>query len=286
MDYFHVTKVWCEKNGTKDMFMFRFEKLDLDKASWWAPTTDSRLPRRPDEALKPARAVCLYCRAEHEQIYTVGWMCLTETCPAFWTIGRAPPPARLEYTREFLEHRTAWEATRRPPFRLRPELPRTSEGAEVDKGYGYSRSCWKGIVCPHCGRCNARLQWTEWMCETEGCNFTHSVPQWPITARFVADGEMVFSGHAIPFAQCADYVGRSHRLVGNYRVNTFTLPACGTVTHIQSNEIINARENGPDSTFLQLQTTDIGLKRFPMSNSIGMLPRCSPFLALPFILGE
>ncbi len=245
--------------------MYRFEKLNLAEDSWWMPPGPSLLPQAPDESIHMALASCLYCNQTSEQIYTEAWMCLNEHCPAFWTIDRAPPQGPLVYTDAFLNERRGWAPNRQPPFSLRPPLPTPDDR---DPASAVSRGAWKGIVCPDCGRCNSRVEWKHWKCETAGCGFVYTVPFEPFSYRSVAGSfDMFFEGLAVPSAKPMPYVKSTHQFAGNYRINHYHLPGCGWVSHIQVNRPIATRPGGPDDMFLRLQQEDLGLKRFPLANS-------------------
>lgn len=193
-------------------------------------------------------------------------MCLNEACPAFWTLDMDTPPRELEHLSNFLQPRLEYDARRRAPCALVPHLP----SAEADPTFAVSRVCWKGVVCRRCGACISRIEWTAgWICTTPGCNFRYNVPLIPITAYQVADPHAItITGHAIPTTQHYPDVHHAVRLTAHYRINTYTILGCGTITHFQPNVFANQRRNGPDDLFVQLQETDVGLKRFPLSNSL------------------
>lgn len=266
MDHFYITKIWCERVGTKKVFMFRFERVLSQAACWWAPprALGTLASRASNEQVK---ATCAFCRKEEEQIYVEGWMCLNEACPAFWTLDMDTPPRELEHLSNFLQPRLEYDARRRAPCALVPHLP----SAEADPTFAVSRVCWKGVVCRRCGACISRIEWTAgWICTTPGCNFRYNVPLIPITAYQVADPHAItITGHAIPTTQHYPDVHHAVRLTAHYRINTYTILGCGTITHFQPNVFANQRRNGPDDLFVQLQETDVGLKRFPLSNSLG-----------------
>ncbi|KAI9884066.1 MAG: hypothetical protein M1823_004156 [Watsoniomyces obsoletus] len=265
LGHFHLTRIWCEKAGAKNTYMYRFEKINLAEESWWAPPGPSALPPGPVGSTDPTLATCLYCEHTCEQIYTECWMCLNEHCPLFWTIDLAPPKGPLVYTEAFINERRGWPSHLRAPFPLRPPLP-TSD--DRDPSSAVSRGAWKGIVCPQCGRCNSRVEWRQWRCETTGCGFVYTVPFDPFSYRSVAGSfDMFFEGHAVPTAKMLGHVEESHQFVGNYRINQYHLPGCGWVSHIQVNRPISTRPGGPDDMFVQLQQEDLGLKRFPLGNS-------------------
>ena len=54
-----------------------------------------------------------------------------------------------------------------------------------------------------------------------------------------------------------------------YRKLTYNIPRVGSITHLVSNRAINSRVNGPDDLFDQLQQADLGLRRYPLQQSVG-----------------
>ncbi|KAI9756288.1 MAG: hypothetical protein M1815_003872 [Lichina confinis] len=266
MDHFHVTRIWCEKVGSKNTYMFRFQKLDTNRPSWWMGQPQAGLSNRLDSTWQPAEAGCLFCKTVNEQIYTVGWMCLNEKCPAFWSIRRAPTEGPLEYTPEFLMPTAPRNSDNIPTFPLRPPLPRPDE---YEMALGFSRACWKGIVCPQCGACNSRVEWAHWHCRTQGCGFVHAIPIRPVGRRVVSQSMDDMFGHALPTARTLPVIEEtSSSFDGNYRITVLQLPDCGTIAHVQANHAIITRTGGPDSMFLNLQRSNMGLKRFPLGNSV------------------
>lgn len=54
-----------------------------------------------------------------------------------------------------------------------------------------------------------------------------------------------------------------------YRKLIYRTPGVGVVTHFVSNKAINNRKNGPNDLFHQLQASDLGLRRYPLQQSVG-----------------
>lgn len=63
-----------------------------------------------------------------------------------------------------------------------------------------------------------------------------------------------------------------------YRKLTYHIPGVGYIFHFVSNKAINSRLNGPDDLFGQMQATDLGLRRYPLQQSVGKW-RPNPLLA-------
>ncbi|KAI9676062.1 MAG: hypothetical protein M1817_000805 [Caeruleum heppii] len=78
----------------------------------------------------------------------------------------------------------------------------------------------------------------------------------------------VITGHAIPQNEFQKPITETIRLTANYRIHTYHLPECGTVTHFLANSVINSAPGGPDEMFLAMQREKIGLKRFPLKLSL------------------
>lgn len=268
MDYFHITKIWCEKAGTKNCFMFRFEKVFQEVRSWWSPSTMVPGPPAIHSEI-PVYATCTFCEKDEVQIYTEGWMCLNEECRVLWTIGLAAPRLPLRHTSYFLNHKVGFDWKNiKPPCQIVPDLISPARNAS----YAVSRSCWRGIVCRRCGRCTPRVDWSEWKCQTPGCGYTYTIPLTPLEVREVTDPHGVISyGHAAPTTLFMEPITCTYRLTNNYRINTYTIPGRGTITHFQANLKINERQGGPNDMFYDLQRMNLGLKRYPLSNS-----QCKP----------
>lgn len=57
--------------------------------------------------------------------------------------------------------------------------------------------------------------------------------------------------------------------VAPYQKRTYILPGVGSVTHFVANDTINRQPGGPNDMFRNLQTTRLGLKRYPLTQTIG-----------------
>ncbi|KAH0544635.1 hypothetical protein FGG08_001285 [Glutinoglossum americanum] len=266
LGWFKVTDVWCEKIDGMKCFKFRFEKLDLELPSWWAPA-GSPDPPRPYRYPKPAvRRTCNSCGESSPEIYIEGWICFTDNCESFWKINGAYPPANLHYNPAFLEERTRWPSKVKAPYSLKPAMLPEDRGN--DSGYSVSHACWKGFSCPKCGRCNSREDWNGWECQTDECDYTYKVKRSILSAQAISNPhDPITDGHAISKDLISCPITEKVDFLENYRVHTYAITDCGTVTHFMANRTINERPDGPDDMFLALQQADIGLKRFPLKNS-------------------
>jgi hypothetical protein len=54
-----------------------------------------------------------------------------------------------------------------------------------------------------------------------------------------------------------------------YRKLTYNIPSVGVITHLVSNQAVNSQVKGPNDMFRDLQVADLGLRRFPLQQSVG-----------------
>ena len=182
LDYFKPTHIWSEKSGGSEMVRYRFEKLNTKKDSWW------RAKNSPEVAAlgslpPPVEQQCGTCGVVSPQVYLNGWMCLRSACTSFWkliiptpgpgnsTSMQEPNEASLMYDPRFLKQKTPW-------FNDDQDYPLVSNTAELSTharpGEDTSIAFWSGIVCPKCGRCISRLNWTNWTCSNSACDYARS----------------------------------------------------------------------------------------------------------------
>ena len=268
MDYFHITHVWAERVNRRVSYQYRFEKLALDKASWWAPEASPDPPTTTSYAFKAERLVCGQCGHTHPRIYQEGWMCLNPECDRFWTLDRKHPCVLLHYNEDFLHERTEWDKNIRPPYALKPELPAFKGGN--NREFSVSRLAWKGIACSKCGCCLSRVRWQGWACQSVGCDFTYTITHQLLAPRAVLGAHnATYAGHALPLDAYTAPVRQDVRFSTNFRIHTYTVPGCGMITHFMANDAVNKATNGPDDMFLALQQADVGLTRFPLKSTQG-----------------
>ncbi|RAL02207.1 uncharacterized protein BO80DRAFT_463876 [Aspergillus ibericus CBS 121593] len=274
MAYFRVTHLWYEKIGKKTGAKVRFEKLDLSSRSWWATKSPPSLEERNFD-LQPAQARCVACCQISPQIYNEGWMCLRPSCRRFWTIGTSSSPSNLSFHPDFLGARLPPDLTIQPHYTLVPDLLSTL--AEADGDMLTKRIAWKGIVCPRCARCISRRFWRGWRCADVGlsaggshrCTFEKMLGMRPISLRSVIDDlEISPIKRALGFDPKFMVPEIDDRTLHPYRKLTYRIPGVGNITHLVSNRAINTRPNGPDDLFEQLQGADLGLRRYPLQQSV------------------
>ncbi|KAI5303568.1 hypothetical protein KEM56_007412 [Ascosphaera pollenicola] len=243
-DFFRVTDIWFEKIDGKAAGRMRYEKCNLDEKSWWAPleAPDSvPLSERDSPTQADLEQICEHCETSSLKIFTIGWMCLNFRCKQFFTIeGVDAERLELTYDPQFLKMRTRFTNAPKPLYSLVPDTLGSLTAAKTDTAT--ARICWKGIHFP-------------------GVN--------PIPLRLVIpDLEMGAAGHSVPLQLNKGEIHPHIEYMKNYRKDTFEIENVGTITHFASNTTINARENGPNDMFQQLQEADIGLARHPLVMSV------------------
>jgi hypothetical protein len=261
LDYFKPTHVWSEKTDGKAMVRYRFEKLNTNKTSWWAPKDQTELVQL-GELPPPNVQRCDACHEESSQVYLQGWMCLRQSCPSFWTLDDDSEPiqAQLTYDPRFLKQKTCWPNDNQV-------LPLTSNIVELS-GHGVAgedcaRAFWNGMVCSECGRCVLRLSWLGWECP---CGFERSPPHSFIPAKAIRDPYFPLSHeYTLSRDRHMPHVGVQVSFEHNYRINKYVIPGIdGFVVHLIANKPIVEESRGPDEMFEELQKVDIGLRRRAM----------------------
>jgi hypothetical protein len=275
LDYFKPTHIWSEMSEGKQIVRYRFEKLNVDRQSWWR-AKDIEDTIGLGDLPSPFSKPCGTCAREFPQIYLNGWMCLHPTCSSFWRIfpsGRdspegsepyEPDEAALVYDPRFLKSHTPWPNDDHT-------YPLTSNDANTSPhavpGEDTSEAFTRGVVCTQCGRCTSRLSWTGWACP---CGWTKTPPHtlipalstreplWPLSDAYTGsrDTHSPSVGVHVSFAH-------------GYRINRYTLPGIsGFVTHMIANAPVVQAPGGADAMFEALQREDIGLARRRMDSSM------------------
>ncbi|RYP75102.1 hypothetical protein DL771_002563 [Monosporascus sp. 5C6A] len=265
LDHFHITDIWPVKTLNHENvefvhWMIRFEKINLVEKSWWTPA-DAANPEEymVGEHVCPAHK-CDTCNNMSKEKYKLGWTCLNNQCPEFFTFdGKTSNDAsHLDYTDSFLRERTEFQSTR-PLYPLVTALPTADE----DNGFGTGKVSRNGIVCPECRRCSRRLEWERWECETDGCNFRHTIPFQTMKPQDVVDETQAFRGRQYINS---NIVSKFERFIGGYEAEVYYLPGeqqgelAGSVTIFRATSDICKKPQGPDDLFAELQTSDISLR--------------------------
>lgn len=289
MDFFRVTDIWFEKIGEKEKagLKVRFEKLNLLEQSWWSAQGSPPPPplEERDFDTKPEAFQCSGCSCQSFQIYNEGWMCLQRGCAQFWKMQDGSAPTVLTFNPCFLNARARPDPSIQPHFSLIPDLLSTLREGEDDAHVSLMQSAWKGIVCPLCSKCIPRLFWEGWKCSEiaspsqQTCKFEAIMRPCLISLRAVVDDfELAPIKRAFVFDSKFAVPEIDDQSVFPYRKLTYRIRS-GTITHFVSNRAINSRENGPDALFKNLQTADLGLRRYRLQQSVGEFP-AKPLLNL------
>src|SRR5690606_14452081 len=160
----------------------------------------------------------------------------------------------------FLSSRTPWEpkGLEQNPYDLLPMHATFHAGNEDSH---LVRSAWKGMACPNCGRCNARILWCGFVCLY--CFFWLSPKRTKLEPlRLEATERPLYSGPVI----CTDVWDSSIKplkfWVDGFTVLQYELPdGIGTVTHMLANRETNAREYDCDWLLEQYQQPDLPFMR-------------------------
>ena len=249
---------------------YRFEKLNTKKESWWQ-AKDSPEAVELGSLSPPVEKTCGTCGAVSQQIYLNGWMCLQSTCHSFWKLilpGRGnkasfqePNEASLVYGPRFLKQKTPWQNDDQ-------EYPLVSNTAELSEhavpGEDTAVAFSSGIICPNCGRCISRINWTNW--ESFSCDYKRTPPHalisslslrdplWPVTNSYTQSRDTL-----------SPLIGFDVQFARGCRINKYTIPGIDDfIVHMIANKAVLEEQGGPDAMFEELQQTDIGLGRRPM----------------------
>jgi alkylated DNA repair dioxygenase AlkB len=266
LGWFKPTHVWAEKTSSKKKTVttvrYRFERLDTSKPSWYHPApAESVEPSPPADAVALPVKTCEECSKPCPQVYLIDWVCTNPYCAAFWKMsnGQEAPYGDLDYHPGFLLERTTWEREV-PPFDLNPGVPRIGEHF----GDNLSLVNTKGIVCPHCGRCNSRYMLTHWRCDTPGCRWKlqpkHDIVMPSNLSHTPWD--MASDGPSLIKSTITPVIRTQVKYHSNYKVIKYTIEGiAGAVIVAKANKHIVSEPGGADDMFREMQTVDVGLER-------------------------
>lgn len=265
MDWFLVTDIWYENVDNNVGARIRFQKLDLEKKSWWAlKSSPEPHPLEQRDFNDPRILPCKLCEKLSAKVYKVGWMCLNLECEQFWKVNEQEPGLDLGgFHQGFLNSRTVHDNSILPHHDLKPDLLGTL-GKEDEKNMTI-RVMWRGIVCPLCNRCIPRLHWRGWKCsETEenSCPFEKWFAPSHISLRSIID-DVELS----PIQRAVNPKGSIlpiRSLIGNYVKLVYEIENVGYIVHFMVNRKELDRQNGPNELFRKLQEEELGLQRRSM----------------------
>ena len=242
--------------------------LDLSSPSWCGIQGSPLPPLTPDFTTKALILTCSSCQVPSKQVFAAGWACLNETCTKFSTVNGVNWGVRT-WNPAFINERNKWPAHIKAPMAVKPAPPTAPrDGALMET----SLKAWKGMVCPHCGRCNSRTKWDEWKCSSDGCKFEipiryHVIPR----SELAPDHAFEAEGHSIPFDKCMEPVIRTEaKFHGWWREMKFEICPGNFVLHYISNRVINRQPGGADEILESLQGEKLGMQRFAMKSCAGM----------------
>lgn len=276
MDFFRITHVWWESFAGKSGAKLRMEKIDISSKSWWAAKgSPSPLPlHKRNCATEPKKEKCSSCEHTSPQVYRHGWMCLRPGCSKAWTLNGLVPPAELEFDADFLAFRTPSACGDGLCKKLIRSFSSFIEDYSEDNTY--SRSSWKGIVCPSCSKCVSRIHWGGWKCTDDiayprkgsekVCAFEHMIAMRPVPLESVVGDATRTPLRAAPGVR----VTIESSSDCPYEIRKYTLPnGVGSITHFIATAASNSRPNGPNDMFQQMQLGEFGLRRYQLQQSVG-----------------
>ncbi|KAK1816833.1 hypothetical protein LTR12_008775 [Friedmanniomyces endolithicus] len=263
LGWYKPTMVWAEKTAGKSKKSFTTIKYRLERlarsAPWHAPALTP--PYDTTIAGSLLTKTCSACSQSHPQLYLESWMCLNSACGRFWKLdnGEEAPCGNLLYNPAFLLDRTAWQ-NEEEPYSVVPSFP--DFGKTIGDNLTYINT--RGVVCPHCGRCNPRYLFKGWRCDRNGCSWEGLWPQHqPImpAALHTPWGSSGY-GPALGRNKHESGVDVSVRYTHHYKVYTYTFPGIeGSFIHAVANNRVREEARGPDDMLAELQTADMGLER-------------------------
>ncbi|KAG9590168.1 hypothetical protein KCU84_g7186, partial [Aureobasidium melanogenum] len=266
LDWYKATHVWTERDRF-NVIKYRLEKLDSDTTAWWVPT-DFEPVVELGALGSPLKQHCESCSNEYDQIYLSGWICLNSRCERFWCLpdGSTPDAAQLIYDPRFLKQKTPW-VNEQPPISFRFPLYTTSAIAGED----YKAENLRGMTCPECGKCNARVKWEGWECT--GCGFEHKPKITPLPAASIQDQNYpVSDAYPSSHDSALPHVKISVNFSHNYRWITYKFKVSATeegeVVHGIANKVVREEVRGPNEMWEHLQTNCHGLVRRELSNAL------------------
>ncbi|KAI2793724.1 hypothetical protein POX_a00308 [Penicillium oxalicum] len=274
LDWFIITDVWSERIGKFAGYRLRLEKLDWSTKGWWtgSDTQKSLQPGNVHEGSVPNPPVrtCGECGLPSKQIYAEpGWMCLQPTCSQFWKIGgKEPSPAApFVYHPGFLNNRLSTHLDSHDPGALAQIFDRNLEPSLGSA----DREEWKGIVCPHCHKCIQRITWDAWDCSNdpargpnETCSYRVERKIREIPLDSLVRGVKPYLPKQL---ECTIAPAIDRLTYAPYETRIYEIPGGGWITHFVANDQINGRPSGPNDLFDRLQKLDLGLRRYPLTNS-------------------
>lgn len=284
LGWFMITDIIYVKIGGFGVWRYRFEKLPTASPSWWKPQGVEE-PVQLGELRPPRRQTCSSCKKSCDQVYLGGWMCTEYGCPAWWTFpdGTTPEESSLVPDPRWVKKKTNFLPVS-PPFKTKPNPWIFEHNTGADAGLVWQAT--RGIVCPACGRCSIRVEWSHWTCQEPDCTKVYQLPKSIVEPRHLMDcfnpvDYGIFSHPSDKYPGC----DLEETINGNWRNFHYTIPGIGRkdcwILHMASNRRIHEETGGPDDMFSDLQNIDIGLKR-PAIGGDGVTNQFTKNFGMPY----
>ena len=264
LDHFIVANIWREPSsvpGAGDAFFVRFERLNLQYASWWNYTQIPPPPLNQRDFSPLPEIICPQCGLGSVQIYEEDWFCCSPSCVHFGFngLGEAVASRDLNFHPAFLKQRAPRERYFAPKYDLQPDLLGliksqqgfTLSGKAANRA---SSNLWRAIVCPNCMGCVPRIFWYAWRCDACKRLFPYE-PSAELYQRYSFMDEFGLSpnGHPTIDITCPDDYSIQQPLLRDlYRMDRVFLHGDAFITLISPTEEFNQREHGPNDVFNQL----------------------------------
>ncbi|KAF2207090.1 hypothetical protein CERZMDRAFT_51813 [Cercospora zeae-maydis SCOH1-5] len=262
LGWYKPVGVWEEKTMGKGKkawvtVKYRLERLQSDKRAWYAPSQEMITEADREIAGGLTKKTCRDCQTAFPQVYLHGWMCLNSACDRFWKLccGTDAPCGDLAFHPAFLLDRSRWQ-NEQEPFSVRPPIP---DSGKV-MGDNLTNINTRGVVCPHCGRCNPRRLWRGWSCDNPRCDFSNFPKHVTVKpAMLHQPWDSTGEGPTLSRNRYAKHLGVKvavdHKL--GFKVFTYTFDGIhGKLVHAVSNAKINSAPGGPDDMFDAMQKQD------------------------------
>ena len=264
--------MWHEKNNDLVIVRFRYQKLRLDEAAWWAPRGSPKRTTPANYTTKAERFTCGSCQQEHPVIYNEGPICVNPKCDAFWQLENTQitDGNTLTLNEIWMAERVECNEEIDPPYELVPEpLP---PNLAANPWYAAKATAYKGMVCEKCRTCIPRVRMDGWVCETPGCDFMYGMAIMPFTIRMIEESHgSRFQGTPFPVHQVLTrpMLRRQAIWTDPWRVETFDVQGFADcfVKQFHSNETVNRRPGGPDDMLARMSDKALGLERRAMDCS-------------------
>ncbi|THZ06751.1 hypothetical protein D6C95_02271 [Aureobasidium pullulans] len=266
LDWYKATHVWTEKDRYR-VIKYRLERLDPSTPSWWVPENTEPIVRLGALG-PPVRDCCGSCGNQYDQLYLCGWLCLNSKCDKFWRLSddSIPDAAQLLYDPRFLKQKTPWANEEAPLTFCFPLY-----FASAIAGEDYKVENLRGLTCPECGKCNARVKWEGWECTH--CGFEHKPVMNLLPAASIQNqNHPVTTAYPSSHDSASPHIKVSVNFSHNYRWITYKFQVSATeegeVVHGIANQVVREEQEGPNEMWEHLQGNCHGLVRRELSNAL------------------